>query len=39
MLPAIASAGPTIGILITAIGVVLLVLAVLFLRYVSRIPK
>jgi len=30
------SAGPTIGILIIALGVVLLVVAILLLRYVSR---
>jgi hypothetical protein len=30
------SAGPTIGILIIALGVVLLVVAVLLLRYIGR---
>jgi phosphate starvation-inducible membrane PsiE len=32
----LASAGPTIGILIIAIGIVLLVVALLLLRYINR---
>ncbi|MES2094862.1 MAG: hypothetical protein V4531_13785 [Actinomycetota bacterium] len=40
MFPAsLASVGPTIGILITALGVVLLIVAVLFLRYIDRDSK
>jgi hypothetical protein len=40
MLPtSLASAGPAIGILIVALGVVLLVVAVLFLRYIGRGDK
>ncbi len=35
----LASAGPTIGILIIALGVVLLIVAVLFLRYIDRDSK
>ena len=33
------SAGPTVGILIIALGMVLLVVAVLFLFYINRGPK
>ncbi|CAN5517915.1 hypothetical protein BH10ACT4_BH10ACT4_10270 [soil metagenome] len=32
----LASAGPTIGVLIIALGVVLLVVAILLLRYLRR---
>ncbi len=35
----LASAGPAIGILIMALGVILLVLAVFFLRFIGRGPK
>jgi len=37
--PSLASAGPTIGILIIALGVVLLVVAVLLLRYIGRYDR
>jgi len=35
----LAAAGPAIGLLIVTLGVVLLIIAVLFLRHLNRSPK